>query len=210
MRHARLSVIVALAFLTAPAALAQGIYTERGFAVELGYQSGDNASSFGGAVGYAVNRIFEAGLGVERESYDGSDANRTYITPRVRGYFARQGESMPVTIFGEGHYHFVSVSEAPDDWSESGWAVGLGAAHSLAASEALAITPIVSVMYSGYTIEFMGDSNTSNPFLINVALYASGAVGPGTLYGGPLYYTATEDGDSFSQFGVRLGMVFNQ
>lgn len=210
MRQTILPILTIALLAVVSSASAQGLYTEQGFGGELGFQSGDHTSNVGVALGYAVNRIFEAGIGIERESYDGSDGNKTYFTPRVRGYFMRQGESTPVTVYGEGHYHFVSVSDAPDGYSESGWGIGAGAARSFMAGDVLSITPIGSVMYSGYTYGFDGDEFTSNPFLITVAVYGSAAVGPGTLYGGPVFYTETGDGESFSQFGLRLGMVVDR
>jgi len=208
----RLSTMLALAFCTAilaPTASAQGIYTERGFGAELGYQSGDHASDVNVGIGYTANRLFEAGLSLARESYDGSDGNRTYITPRVRGYFVRQGDDIPVTAWGEAHYHFVSISDAPDDYSESGWGIGIGAAGSFAAS-ALAITPMVGLAYTGYTASYGDEDFTVNPFLINLAVYASGSVGPGTLYGGPVLVMETGDDVDSTQFGFRIGMVVSK
>jgi hypothetical protein len=216
MRHARLLAAALTMILLTPSAYAQqGLFTERGFGGEIGYQTGDNVSSYGLDLGYAVNRIFEAGLGLQRQSVDGSDIKSTYITPRVRGYFLRQNPSMPVSVWGEAKYHFVSYSgDGSDNLSGSGWGIGVGAAHAIAAGETLRIQPFASLAYTEEEVEIDGGvatiTVTSNPLLITAGAHIAGAMGPGTVYGAPFVQIWTEDGNSTTQIGVKIGLVLNQ
>jgi len=234
----RVSTMLALAFCTAilaPTVSAQGVYTERGFGAELGFETGgDSPSSFDGGFGYVLNRLFEAGVNILHTSHpdDQADVSYLYITPRVRFYGVRQTESVPVTAWVEGHYNFISLSgDDAEGGSADGYGVSVGATRAFEAGANLGIRPILSVALTKFHEEYEYDAGEgtqiwefdSNPVYVTFAIQASAGVGANTLYGGPVLRwssaggTETDAGETTeydtstdTQFGLRVGLVIGR
>lgn len=234
MRHVTLRVLfVSLFLLAAPVVSAQqGLLTDRGFGAELGFASTDGTSELGVDLGYVVNKMIEAGFGITREHHDEWDWTNLYFTPRVRVYPVRQGDSMPVTLYAEGHYHFISVSADDfEDVSASGWGIGVGATHALTGGERLRIMPYASIAYTGYTEEYDYDmtgfkrgadaatyEETWNPIVFKLGVYGSVGVGSKQVYAAPFVEIRTSGSDSdfegeddtSTYVGLRIGLVLDR
>lgn len=195
--------------LPATSALAQlGVFTQQGPGVIAHAQVGEDLLQVGVTPSYVVIPSVEVALGVARytATCDGCDYGAWYLTPTVIFYPVRQNDAMPVTVYLTALAHFISVDDAPDGYSTSGWGGGVGIARKFQ-GETLSLTPVAEVLYKGITTDFGPVKTTQNPLYYMVGLHASMNSGAGTFFIGPFFQGYSEDGHSGSQFGIRAGLT---